>query len=239
MPLGRMFETFDWTRPVECTRIFRLANSGEYIALTDGVAAVHELDLPNQFRDVAYGLNSVFDEFYFETTTPGTANTAGVLAVQGTRRFSVDRGFFDQPFETEITTATDGATIIYTLDGSPPSVLPNGTIVKGTPYTGSIAIAETTTLRAMAFKPGLRPTNVDTHTYIFPADVLQQSDADVPPHASWGHAGPDWEMDPEVVNLPQDHPDRVRESDLDGRALDFARDELGRYVRLIWHLPKW
>lgn len=60
-------------------------------------------------------------------------------------KFSVDRGFYDAPFEVEITTATPGAAIRYTLDGTPP------TQGAGMAYAGPIAIDRTTTLRAAAF----------------------------------------------------------------------------------------
>ena len=43
------------------------------------------------------------------------------------------------------------------------------------------------------------PSPIDTQTYIFPTQVLTQN---APPQVSlsWGELGPDWEMDPEVVN---------------------------------------
>ncbi|HYO23606.1 MAG TPA: CotH kinase family protein, partial [Lacipirellulaceae bacterium] len=63
-------------------------------------------------------------------------------------------------------------------------------------------ISTTTTLRAAAFRTGWTPTNVDTQTYIFLNSVIQQSGAGLPAHASWGWAGPDWAMDPAVVNDP-------------------------------------
>ena len=50
-------------------------------------------------------------------------------------------------------------------------------------------------------KPGFVSTNVDTHTYIFANDALQQDGSGIP-NSSWGHAGPDWEMDPVILNHP-------------------------------------
>ena len=35
-------------------------------------------------------------------------------------KFTVRRGFYDAPFYVDITTNTEGATIVYTLDGSDP-----------------------------------------------------------------------------------------------------------------------
>ena len=76
-------------------------------------------------------------------------------------KFSVDRGFFDAPIDVTISTTTPQATIRYTIDGTAP------TPTSGLLYTGPVHISSTTTLRAAAFRPGYRSTNVDTETYIF------------------------------------------------------------------------
>ena len=73
-----------------------------------------------------------------------------------------------------------------------------------TPPSATIPVNTTTCLRALAVKTGFEPTNVDTHTYLFPAHVLKQNGIGAPFNqaVSWGHAGPDWEMDPTIVNHP-------------------------------------
>lgn len=58
-----------------------------------------------------------------------------------------------------ISTTTSDATIIYTLDGTEPS-LTNGTI-----YDGPISIESTLTVKARAFKDGLEPSNVVSAQY--------------------------------------------------------------------------
>ncbi|NIP94282.1 MAG: hypothetical protein GWO24_12840, partial [Akkermansiaceae bacterium] len=108
----------------------------------------------------------------FDPPSPGEANGAGFDGFVADTQFSVDRGFYEDEFEVEITSATPGARIRYTTDGAPP------TERSGTAYAGPIRIDRTTTLRAIAFKQGFRPTNVDTHTYIFPADVVRQPEMD-------------------------------------------------------------
>ena len=134
---------------------------------------------------------------YCRTPTPGTVNdSTGIVDFVADTRFSRDRGFYDAPFLLEITTATPGAEIRYTLDGTPP------TETSGVPYTGPIPIATTTTVRAAAFKEGLEPTNVDTHTYIFTAGIARQDyratlDAGFP--STWGDTTPDYGMDPDVI----------------------------------------
>ena len=143
---------------------------------------------------------------YFETPSPGEANGfPRYLDYVRDTTFTVDRGFYTDPFDATISTATPGAAIYYTTDGSAPSET-NGTL-----YAGPVHITTTTTLRAAAFFPGYLPTNVDTHTYIFLDDVIQQDGAGYPD--PWGlHVWGDefgqpvqanYEMDPEVVGDPR------------------------------------
>jgi len=133
-------------------------------------------------------------ERYFGDVTPGAFNATAFFGVVADTDFSVDRGFYSAPFDVAITTPTAGATIRYTTDGSEP------TLTNGANYTGPIHIDGTTTLRAVAFKDDFLPTNVDTHTYIFVADVRGQTGAGFP--TGWGNPGPDYEVDPNVTNNP-------------------------------------
>lgn len=117
--------------------------------------------------------------------------------------FSSDRGFYTSAFSLEITTKTDGATIYFTTDGRPPSPA-NGTI-----YDNPIQISSTTVVRAMATAPGMTPTNIDTQTYLFPADIINQSASITGyprPNYSTGGGGPvvqmDYEMDPGITTNP-------------------------------------
>ena len=124
-----------------------------------------------------------FADRYFENPTPGSPNDAGGSAgFVADTRFSVDRGVYEQGFDVEITCATEDATIRYTLDGSEP------TATRGTIYTGPLSVNGTTTLRAAAFLEGLEPSNIDTQTYIFPADVVSQSVMlrDITSHRTYG-----------------------------------------------------
>jgi hypothetical protein len=111
-------------------------------------------------------------------------------------KFSQDRGFYDAPLVVTITTETQGATICYTTDGSTP------TETHGRIYSGPISVSTTTCLRAMAYEPGLSPTNVDTQTYVFLDDVIRQTGAGFP--NTWGHKGADYTMDSIVVNAYRD-----------------------------------
>jgi len=133
---------------------------------------------------------------YFATASPGTPNFAADYAFVADTKFDHDRGFYTAPFDLAITTATPGATLRYTLDGSAP------TATTGTVYTGPIHITKTTVLRAAAYKTGYEPSNVDTQTYLFLDDVIRQPAAPAGYPTSWGSFPADYEVDPNVVNDP-------------------------------------
>ena len=121
---------------------------------------------------------------YFRKATPGSPNTtSGFLGHVGDTSFSPKRGVYTAPVSVAITTATSGATIRYTTNGSTPTEL-NGTI-----YQGPIPVDKTMVLRAAAFRDGYEPTNVDTHTYLFFNDVMLQGGPVSPFHAK---PGPEW-----------------------------------------------
>ena len=106
---------------------------------------------------------------YLNSPTPGKENSTGFPGFVADTKFSVDRGFFDASFTLAITSATPGASIRYTMDGSTP------TSTHGNIYTNPLTIASTTIVRAIATKTDYLPTGVDTQSYFFPEDVIQQS----------------------------------------------------------------
>ena len=145
------------------------------------------------FPQLKGGAPGGFSYTYQTNPTPGGVNSPGALGVVADTTFSVDRGFFDLPFVVAISTKTSRAEIRYTLDGTPP------TETFGVVYSNPVAISVTSTLRALAHRPGYLSTDVDTQTYIFPEQVLLQ-DSNGIASADWGDNGPDWEMDSEIVN---------------------------------------
>ncbi len=134
---------------------------------------------------------------FLPTATAGGPNSAGVSGFVADTQFSVGRGWFSAPFSTTISCATPGATLVYTLNGSVPT-LTNGAQVN--PPTATIAINGTTMVRAAAFKSGLLATNADTQTYLFAAQVAAQPAAIPGWPVTWptGHPG-DYQMDPDVT----------------------------------------
>ena len=145
---------------------------------------------------------------YLESPTPGFPNAdLEFMDFVSDTTFDVDRGFFDSPFDLTISCATPGATIVYTTNGDTPT-LEYGTQIappnEASPPFGTVTISTTTPLRAAAFKSGQRPSNVDTQTYLFIADVADQPAEPEGYPLPWitrnGNAiGGDYEMDPNVV----------------------------------------
>jgi len=190
---------------------FELALSGDEVALydSDGTTLIHHIFFDSQTPDVSYGCfpDGVDNWRFLVTPTPGAPNSSAYAGEVADTKFSHDRGFYTAPFELAITCETPDAVIYYTLDGKEPydlSQRPPG----GIRYTGPITISATTTLRAKAVLAGYKPSNIDTHTYIFLNDVIRQSPTGAPPGVGWPSSGVngqvlDYGMDPDIVNSPQ------------------------------------
>lgn len=133
---------------------------------------------------------------YFALPTPEQPNAKGVAGFVADTTFTPNRGFYDSPLTVTLSCATPGAIIVYTTDGSSPT-LANGT-QSSSPT--SVPLTTTTTLRAAAFHPAddLGPTNIDTHTYLFVDHVAdQQRPAAAPEFWPGGYPG-DYAMDARV-----------------------------------------
>ena len=164
---------------------FALSSGGEYVGLynSDGNLingfGPDGSDYPAQFTDVSYGIEddgTLSQVSFFSTPTPGSANIGAVDGVIDTLpTVSVDRGFYEQAFTVDVTSPEPGAILVYTTDGSEPS-LNNGTRVNpansNSMAVASIFINETTSLRTAAFKPGFLTEAATTHTYVFLNDVI-------------------------------------------------------------------
>ena len=130
---------------------------------------------------------------HFSPPTPSASNGEGFSNSVLDTSFTVDRGFYDTPQTTIITTLTPDATLHYTLDGSVPGPgNPASTAVPSAPGgTPSVAlnIATTTVVRAVATRPDWMPTNADTHTYLFANSIVNQPAAPPGVPATWGVYG--------------------------------------------------
>ena len=164
---------------------FKLSKTGGYLALMQdngggGYSTISVFSAyPAQREDVSYGTSDAEGYLGFmEFATPGVTNDTTVSGFVADTVFTDSgtglprlRGRYSAPFNLAITTATSGATIRYTTDGSAP------TVSRGAVYTGPIAIGGTTVVRAAAFKTGWKPSNVDTQSYLFVDDIVNQTTA--------------------------------------------------------------
>jgi hypothetical protein len=205
-PINALFDSTALTnRPSAQTVEPELINISQFAAMLrpgTNILALHALndrvDSPDflinaTLQNVTVNLD---EDHYFEVSTPGRPNSSGFVAFVDDIAASVHRGFFEQPFEVALTCPTTGATIRFTVDGSPP------TESTGSEYTKPVPISRTTTLRAAAFKPGCRPSRVQTHTYIFLNDVIRQNRqsaiaAGFP--TTWNGTDPDYGLDTRVA----------------------------------------
>jgi hypothetical protein len=132
---------------------------------------------------------------FHDAPSPGRLNGPGVAGFVGEVRIGVEHGFFEAPFEVEISCETPGAEIYYTLGGATPA--PGAAASRL--YTGPISISRTTVLRAAALKDGFLPSPPESRTYLFVADVAGQPARPAGLPASWSGGAADYEVDPDVV----------------------------------------
>jgi hypothetical protein len=203
-------------RPGDAMREFDIAFSGKLASgenmlsfqmLNRTVGSSDVLLIPELSAEVQELPQSTLNGYMLEPT-PGMQNSPiEFTGLVDDTTFNIDRGFFDTPFEVTVSCTTPGATIAYTLDGSSPST-DNGNQVPAadadSPPSVTLTISTTTVLRALAFKGGFRTSNVDTQTYLFLDDILNQP-ANPPGYPlPWvqrngGTIGGDYDMDQNVV----------------------------------------
>ncbi len=141
---------------------FRLSALGETVVLSDERGNIlDKLVVPKLDTNNTYGRN--FDRgglFYYDTPTPGEANTAQGFAGYSVKpAMDIKGGLYTRPVSVTLS-APAGVRIRYTLDGSPP------TEEVGEDYIGPIELSRATTLRARGFQEGLKPSEIVTETYL-------------------------------------------------------------------------
>lgn len=199
---AKVFQDFDISNVIQHLQLgnnvlaiqsLNLASSSDMLMLPELVAYQATLIVPDQFG-------------YFLTPSPGHGNGAANFAgfVEDVT-FSVPHGFYTTTQTVSLATTTPGAIIVYTTNGSTPTVNANLTVTNGTLYTGPINVSSTTTIRAIAFKANFRSSFVTAGSYVFLNDVINQSPTGQTP-AGWGVNGVngqtlDYGIDPDIINL--------------------------------------
>jgi hypothetical protein len=167
---------------------FKLNDAGEQVGLfaADGVTCLNSLAFGPQQADVSYGraTDGGPELRTIASPTPGTANAVLYEGVVAAPRISIATGLYAEPFTVEITTATAGATIHFSVDGSDP-LQPNPTRSRsaaalGSVYTAPLSITRSTTLKAVAVKSGWRPSDVRTTRYLFLGPEVRRFSSPLP-----------------------------------------------------------
>jgi PA14 domain-containing protein/CotH protein/Big-like domain-containing protein/chitobiase/beta-hexosaminidase-like protein/lamin tail-like protein/Ig-like domain-containing protein len=155
---------------IDVTSRLNLLQSGTNVlaihGLNDSINSPDFLVLAELVENKVLGLA----QHYFSTPTPGSFNSPGFYAFVENLKFTPGRDWFDNTnVSVTITSATPEITIRYTLDGSIP------TTTNGLLYTDAISVTNTLAIRAIGFREGFEPTELETHSYIFLDQVQSQS----------------------------------------------------------------
>lgn len=96
-----------------------------------------------------------------KTTAPVKTAAVVKLAPKASPvKSSVPSGGYSTKLSVKLSTATAGAAIYYTANGSAPST-------HSTRYTGPITVSGTTTIKAVAYKSGLALSDVSSFSYVY------------------------------------------------------------------------
>ena len=131
-----------------------------------------------------------------DTSEPDTVGAAGIV-------FNPEHGLVEDAFDLEISWGLSGGELHYTTDATDPRDPANPGVLT---YDGPIHIEANTVIRAVVFHEGEVVGELETRTWIFPAQVLDQARVAPWPTAWFGSYGSgtwnaaDYDMDPEVVD---------------------------------------
>ncbi len=183
--------------------------SGTGVVYTVSTVSLNLSDGINYIAVQGFNVSLTSTDFYIDIDIHAEKNLPQLIDSSGIE-FSVQSGFYENPFNLVLSSTEASVQITYTLDGSNPQNSTSGftsdqpvTIIidpestTGRPATPSVII------RASAGKPGFKPAISSSRTYIFAEKVRTQSW----PGGSWPSMNIngqfiDLAMDPDVVNDP-------------------------------------
>ena len=166
---------------------FKLNYAGGTIMLTDGNTVIASATYPQAIGRTSYALQKDGGDTWgiTSTPTPGETNAGSQFASLQTAppTFSKHTPRINSGQTVGLSTATAGATIRYTLDGSTPTA-DNGQV-----YGSPVRINRNTVIRARAFKNGQLPSEVTTRTFItdgnsYPFPIISVATDDMNLHDS-------------------------------------------------------
>ena len=160
-PSGKGVATGSLVSKMSLHTNFNLNKSGESLNLfaPDGTL-VDSINFKDQVQNVSYGRHpdEGKDWCYFSDPTPVEPNnTECATGVANTPKYSIDRGFYEEPVKVKLT-SPDNSNLYYTVGGSVPTKASRQ-------YSKPLVIEETKVLRVRAFKNGLIPSEILTRTF--------------------------------------------------------------------------
>ena len=162
---------------------FKLDADGEELLLvaTDGTMVIDSIEFGPQIADVSYGRYPDGDPNlkHMAAPTPGTTNSDVYEGIAAEPQFSHQSGLCRDSISVALSTDTPDATIYYTLDGRDPYSEARDR-PGGFTYTGPIVVAYSTTVKAIAWRPGWRQSPVHTERYTFIDSDLEDFSSPLP-----------------------------------------------------------
>jgi len=140
------------------------ANIGSMILSNAIFATDNPITITGVLSDFTSGATNIIGEDLFNGTLPSNYRLSQFATPSGggpvsAPTFSPNAGSFTESQLISLSSATLGATIYYTTDGTNPSE------VDGTVYAGAFSIDSTTTIKAIAYKSGMTDSSVSTGVF--------------------------------------------------------------------------
>ena len=143
---------------------FTLKKRGAIIAILDPQSEIIDsLSYKDQISDISFGRspNSNQRLGFLTQPTPGETNDDSFLDIELSLtpvQFSISRGFYKKAQTLSLSHQSEDVDIYYSVDGSSPTR-------NSIRYVDGIEIGTTKVIRAAAYKKGIIPSVVSTHTY--------------------------------------------------------------------------
>ncbi len=157
------YTTADPLLAVDANGVFHIQSGSPAIDTATGTYSAVTVDQDGQTRPAGAAKDKGADEFSTAPITARILTTADVGPTGGgmvaAPSFNPAPGTYTNGTTVTITSATSGASIRYTTDGSTP------TSMTGTLYSGGVSLPTNTTLKAIAFKALLSDSAVTSGTY--------------------------------------------------------------------------